>query len=203
MMLMGIIWLLVCLMTRIRSRWCVLGYFLFSLVGLKYVLFGLQFGSSVPDSEPSRADNSLIHKQRPHESEHGTPRAIVDARDTGYEGNALSSSLISFGHEAAANSSSILHGLQALTQSPNRPIPSLIPPVSALSQLKDYSSHVEGSVNEPSASTSYLRPLRPRLPSSSPRSQTFPPPSLKRPYEAIGKRHLLHAPNYSLYYDSR
>ena len=155
-------------------------------------IYCYQIGSSVPDSEPSRAEKGLIHMPLPHGSPQSTPKAIIDAQGAGFEQNAHPSNPVSFEHEAAADSTPILQGLQALTPSASRPIPPVIRPVSALSQLKDYSSRVEDSVDEPSVSTiSYLQPLRPGPPSWPIRSQTFRSRQfLKRPHDVIGKHYL-------------
>jgi hypothetical protein len=128
----------------------------------------------------------------PHRSPQNSPKAIIDVQGTGFEQNAPSSSPESFEHEAAADSTSILHGLQTLTPLASRAISSVIPPVSALSQLKDYSSHIDDSVDKSSVSTAlYLQPLRPGPLRSSVRSQILPSRQfLKRPHDIIGKHYL-------------
>lgn len=124
-----------------------------------------------------------------HGSPQNSPKAIIDVQGTGFEQNAHSSSPESFEHEAAADSTSILHGLQTLTPLASRAISSVIPPVSALSQLKDYSSHIDDSVDISTAL--YLQPLRPEPLRSSVRSQILPSRQfLKRPHDIIGKHYL-------------
>ena len=141
----------------------------------------------MPDSEPERVANSHIRGLLKNGSDQNTPRAVIDARDAGLELTAL----LSFQHEAGTNSLPIIQGLPALTPSASCPIPEPAPPISALSQLRDYSSIIEDSVDESSASTSHVLNLHPQPRSPSQTSQSFPLPlSLKRPREAIiGDRH--------------
>ena len=107
-----------------------------------------KFGSSAPDSEPQRITNNLVCRPLGPGSRHNSARDISAHPDSVFEGAIFSSSPISFRHEAAVDSLSILHGPEALMPPASHPVSERIPPTSALSQLKDYSNRVAGSINE-------------------------------------------------------
>ena len=164
-------------MTRSRSRRYVLN--VSDPDFLNYFILP-QVGSSVADSEVSRQVESRV--SIPHGSDQGTPRTVIDLRGTRF-GETVPP-LDPYQREAAVDSSAILQDLRALT--PRGQVSSPPSRMSALSQMREDSSHPEDEV--PEFSNLLLRPLRRSPPGISCRSQTFPSwPSRKRSSDDTGQ----------------